>query len=87
MATLVGMPDEQYGELPTAVIVMRPGISTTAEDIINFCRDRLAAFKCPRSVVFADALPATATGKVARRQLRDHLAAMAAAGSTQRETS
>jgi long-chain acyl-CoA synthetase len=87
MATLVGMPDEQYGELPAAVIVVRPGTSTTAEEIINFCRDRLAAFKCPRSVVFADALPATATGKVARRQLRDHLAAMAAAGSTRRETS
>ena len=84
MATLVGVPDEQYGELPVAVIAARPGASPTAEEIIAFCRDRLAAFKCPRSVVFADELPVTATGKIARRQLRDQLAA---ARSTRRETS
>lgn len=87
MAALVGVPDEQYGELPVAVVAVRPGASATAEEVIGFCRERLAAFKCPRSVVFANEVPVTATGKVARRQLRDQLAALAAARSTRRATS
>jgi len=77
MAALVGLPDEQYGEIPVAVVALRPGANATADDIITYCRDRLAAFKCPRSVVFASELPLTATGKIARRQLRDQLTALA----------
>lgn len=80
MAALVGVPDAQYGELPVAVVAVRRGASATAEDIIGFCRERLAPFKCPRAVVFTDELPVTASGKVARRQLRDQLALAAASG-------
>ncbi len=69
-AALVGIPDSVYGEVACAVVVLRPGSSATAEDVIGHCRERLARFKCPRSVRFMDALPLTATGKVARRELR-----------------
>jgi long-chain acyl-CoA synthetase len=69
-AALVGVPDSVYGEVACAVVVLRPGCSATAEEVIGHCRERLARFKCPRSVRFRDALPLTATGKIARRQLR-----------------
>ncbi len=82
LAALIGVKDEQYGELPVAVIALRPGASATAEDIISYCRDRLAIFKCPRSVMFTNEIPVTATGKVARRQLRDRLAALGENRST-----
>jgi acyl-CoA synthetase (AMP-forming)/AMP-acid ligase II len=81
------VPDEQYGELPVAVVAVRPGASATAEEVIGFCRERLAAFKCPRSVEFVSDLPVTATGKLARRQLRDQLAVSAAGNSTRRQPS
>ncbi|MCC6947951.1 MAG: AMP-binding protein [Bradyrhizobiaceae bacterium] len=87
MGVLVGVPDEQYGELPVAVVALRPGASASADDLIGFCRDQLAVFKCPRSVIFIDELPITATGKVARRQLRDQLEARAAARPAGRATS
>jgi long-chain acyl-CoA synthetase len=82
MAALVGVPDEQYGEIPVGVVALRRGTRATAEAIIGHCRARLAAFKCPRSIVFVEELPVTATGKVARRQLRDQL--LAGAGSSRR---
>ena len=69
-ATLVGLPDPTYGERACAVVVRRPGASVTADEVIAFCRERLAAYKCPRVVVFVPELPLTASGKVARRQLR-----------------
>ncbi len=69
-AALVGLPDPVYGELPCAVVVLRPGSSATAEEVIGHCRDRLARFKCPRAVRFMDTLPLTASGKIARQQLR-----------------
>jgi len=69
-AALVGVPDSVYGEVACAVVVLRAGTSATAEEVIGHCRERLARFKCPRSVRFMDALPLTATGKIARRQLR-----------------
>ncbi|MCC7166153.1 MAG: AMP-binding protein [Rhodospirillales bacterium] len=77
LAVLVGMPDAQYGELPVAVVVRRPNALVGGDEIIGFCRERLAVYKCPRAVIFRDELPLTASGKVARRQLRDQLAAQA----------
>lgn len=70
---LVGIPDHVYGEVPCAVVMLQPGRSATAEEIIDYCRAQLAAFKCPRTVRFVDELPLTASGKVARRQLRTQL--------------
>jgi long-chain acyl-CoA synthetase len=61
--------DEVKGELARAYVVLREGASPTEADLIDFCSDRLAAYKRPRSVVFVPALPQTSTGKIMRREL------------------
>jgi fatty-acyl-CoA synthase len=70
-AAVIGIPDEQWGEAVKAVVVMKQGKSTTATDIINFTRTRIAGFKTPKSVDFLDALPRNPSGKILRRHLRD----------------
>ncbi|GHD52404.1 acyl-CoA synthetase [Thalassobaculum fulvum] len=69
-AAVVARPDEKWGETPCAFVTLRPGKTATAEDIIAFCRQNLAHFKCPRTVVFGE-LPKTSTGKVQKFVLRD----------------
>ncbi|MEO6702516.1 MAG: AMP-binding protein, partial [Jatrophihabitantaceae bacterium] len=66
---VIGIPDEQWGEAVHAVVVT----SQPAEvaDIISFCRQQLAGYKCPRTVEFVDALPRNASGKILKRQLRN----------------
>lgn len=54
-----------------AVLALRPGTTATAEEIVAFCRARLAAYKCPRSVRFLPELPKNATGKLLKRALRE----------------
>jgi acyl-CoA synthetase (AMP-forming)/AMP-acid ligase II len=76
---VVGQPDPAWGEAVHAVIVARPGEAAEPGEIIAWCRDRLAHFKCPKSVEFATALPRTTTGKVLKRELRAQLAAREAA--------
>jgi fatty-acyl-CoA synthase len=68
-AAIVAAPDEQWGETPLAYVGLKPGAEATAEDLMAWCRERLAHFKCPRRVVFG-ALPRTATGKVRKNELR-----------------
>jgi fatty-acyl-CoA synthase len=68
---VIGVPDEKWGETPKALIVLRPGEQPSAEQIIAFCRERLAHFKCPTSVDFVDSLPRTATGKLQKFVLRE----------------
>ena len=68
-AVVAGIPDPYRGETVKAYIVLKPGIETTEEEIIAYCRTKLAAFKIPRQVEFRDALPRTIVGKVLRRQL------------------
>ncbi len=70
-AACIAIPDEKWGEAPAALIVSKPGMQVTEQEIIDFCRQNLAHFKCPRSVVFIDALPRTATGKIQKNVLRD----------------
>ena len=68
---VVGIPDDQWGEAVKAVVVMKPGKKASATDIIGFARERIAAFKSPKSVDFIEALPRNASGKILRRALRD----------------
>ncbi len=70
-AAVVARPDEKWGETPCAFVTLKAGAGTvTQEQIIAFCRERLAHYKCPRSVVFG-ALPKTSTGKIQKNVLRD----------------
>ena len=72
---VIGVPDAKWGECVTAVGVPTPGALLTAEDVVDYTRERLAHYKCPRRVEFVDALPRNATGKVLKRTLReDHWA-------------
>jgi fatty-acyl-CoA synthase len=67
---VVAKPDEKWGETPCAFVVLKPGATATAEELMAHCRARLASFKCPRFVVFRD-LPMTSTGKVQKYVLRE----------------
>lgn len=69
-AAVVGVPDPYRGETVKAFVVLKPGVTATAEEIIAFCRERLAAYKAPRQVVFRDSLPKSGVGKYLRRELR-----------------
>jgi acyl-CoA synthetase (AMP-forming)/AMP-acid ligase II len=69
-AAVIGVPDERLGEVGRAYVVPRPGAAPTEDEIIAFCRDRLANYKVPRSVRIVDALPRNAGGKVLKTQLR-----------------
>ena len=68
---VVGVPDSKWGEAPRAVIVARSGTSVNEEEIIQFCRERMAHFKVPKGVDFVDAIPKTATGKTQKFLLRE----------------
>ena len=70
-AAVVGIPDEQWGETPLAVVVLQAGEDASGEEIIEFCRDNLAHFKAPRRVEFVAELPRTATGKLKKFELRE----------------
>ena len=72
-------PDERWGETPCAFVTLRPGARATAEELIAFCRQRLAHFKCPRHVAFAE-LPKASTGKVRKYELCERARAMQAGG-------
>ncbi|MGP4090257.1 class I adenylate-forming enzyme family protein [Streptomyces sp. KR55] len=67
---VIGIPDERWGETIKAVISVRDGYRITADDIDRICRERIASYKRPRSVEFADVIPKTATGKIQRNELR-----------------
>jgi fatty-acyl-CoA synthase len=69
-AAVVAKPDETWGETPCAYLELKPGAAATAEEIIAFCRDNLAHYKCPRHVVFGT-IPKTSTGKIQKYVLRE----------------
>jgi fatty-acyl-CoA synthase len=69
-AAVVAKPDPKWGETPCAFVELKAGADTTEEEIIAWCKEKLARFKCPRYVVFVD-LPKTSTGKIQKFKLRE----------------
>lgn len=67
---VVGVPDERWGEVPKAIVVLKDGAAPDAEAILTYCKQHLASFKCPKTVDFVAALPRNATGKVLKKDLR-----------------
>ncbi len=70
-AATIGLPDERRGETVKSFVVLKPGAKVTAENLIAYCRECLAAYKIPRSVEFRDSLPKSTVLKILRRELRD----------------
>jgi fatty-acyl-CoA synthase len=70
---VVGLPDERWGEVGAAVVVLRPGQAAGEAELLDHCRARLARYKVPRRVVFRPALPISAAGKILKRELRQEL--------------
>lgn len=70
-AAVIGVPDERWGESVTALIVLNEGQSSDQDEIIEYCRGRLAGFKIPRSVSFVPELPKSTSGKILKRVIRE----------------
>ena len=68
---VIGVPHEKWGETPKAVVVRKPGVETSEQEIIDFARERLAKFKCPTSVDWVEALPRNPSGKILKKDLRE----------------
>ena len=71
---VVGLPHERWGEAVTAVVIVKPGYSLDEQELLVKARDHLSPFKCPKRILFTEAMPKTATGKVQKAKLRTSLA-------------
>jgi acyl-CoA synthetase (AMP-forming)/AMP-acid ligase II len=67
---VIGVPDERWGEVPRAVVVLRAGAQLDPDDLVAWCRERLATYKCPKTADVVSELPRNPTGKVLKRELR-----------------
>ena len=69
-AAVIPVPDEKWGEVPKALVVLKPGAQAAESELLDFCRGHLARYKCSRSFEFVDNLPKTGTGKILKKDLR-----------------
>ena len=67
---VIGLPDPKWGEVVKAVVALEPGRAASDEELIAFCRERIAAYKCPRSIDFVDELPKSTVGKILRKDVK-----------------
>jgi acyl-CoA synthetase (AMP-forming)/AMP-acid ligase II len=67
---VIGVPDDSYGERVHAVVVLQPGASLELDELREHCKERIAGYKCPRSMETTEALPVSGAGKVLKRELR-----------------
>ncbi|ASN06456.1 long-chain-fatty-acid--CoA ligase [Virgibacillus necropolis] len=68
---VIAVPDEKWGEVPRAIIVLHPYAKVTEEEVISYCRSEMAHFKAPKAIEFVESLPKTATGKLQKFRLRE----------------
>ena len=66
---VIGIPDEDWGEVGCAFVIPKPGSNLTDKDVIHFCKERLATFKCPQKIMFCEEFPRTSLGKVRKPEL------------------
>jgi fatty-acyl-CoA synthase len=81
-AAVIPVPDQKWGEVPKALVVLREGASVTESQLIEFCRSQLARYKCPHTVDVVDSLPKTGTGKVLKKNLRKQYASTTVPATT-----
>jgi acyl-CoA synthetase (AMP-forming)/AMP-acid ligase II len=74
-AAVVGLRDKKWGEVVTAAVALKEGKEASEEELVSFCKERIAGYKCPKRVVFTESVPKSALGKVLRRQVREELEA------------
>ena len=72
-ASLIGLTDSKWGERPVAVVITRPSLSVTAEELIAYCGGRLARYKIPKQVFFVTEFPLSGSGKIAKRILKEEI--------------
>ncbi|MBI9075643.1 MAG: long-chain fatty acid--CoA ligase [Desulfatibacillum sp.] len=76
-AGVIGIPSEKWGEVGMAILVVNPGMEVQEEEIIAYCKERMAGYKCPKKVAFVQELPRTMTGKILKKDLRAQFGAEA----------
>jgi acyl-CoA synthetase (AMP-forming)/AMP-acid ligase II len=66
---VIGVPDDRWGEVVKAVVGLKPEATATEEELIAFCQERIAKYKCPQTIQIVDALPRNPTGKILKKDL------------------
>ena len=74
-AAVIGVPDEKYGEALLAFVVLKPGTELSLDAMIDFCREHIAGYKCPKGLSIWDELPLSGPGKIQKNEIRERLEA------------
>jgi len=70
---VIAVPDDKWGEIPKAIVALKPNAQATEKELVDFCRERLAGFKTPKSIAFVPELPKTGSGKILKTELRKRI--------------